>query len=260
MSDIAAAAAALGLPEALVRRSAEARAAETGMSVDEIIAAWGGGGSVPAPAAAPTETPAETPETSDGSATPTPPSSSAIVDEVATPTSGGTELAPPVVDVPTPAPAGPYKPPILVGAADNPLKVLAGVVALFLIVLLVGLIGPSLPIDIPGARSSDIAFSDQALDGQQVYLKFGCASCHTQVVRPVVADVGLGPVSLNDTNLVLGTRRFGPDLANIGARSDDAYIQGMVQGAFGHPKHNLSSGDMSALISYLSESSTTRDE
>ncbi len=65
MSDLAAAAAALGIPELLVQRSAEARAAETGASVDEILAAWAGGESgpaaapQPAPAEADTETPAE---------------------------------------------------------------------------------------------------------------------------------------------------------------------------------------------------------
>jgi mono/diheme cytochrome c family protein len=53
MSDLAAAAAALGIPELLVQRSAEARAAETGASVDEILAAWAGGESGPAPAAQP---------------------------------------------------------------------------------------------------------------------------------------------------------------------------------------------------------------
>lgn len=41
------AAAALGLPEALVQRSAEARAAETGQSVDDILAAWAGGEASP---------------------------------------------------------------------------------------------------------------------------------------------------------------------------------------------------------------------
>ena len=49
MSDLAAAAAAMGVPEALVKRSAEARAKATGASVDEILAAWAGG--APAPAA-----------------------------------------------------------------------------------------------------------------------------------------------------------------------------------------------------------------
>ena len=52
MSDLAAAAAAMGVPEALVKRSAEARARATGTSVDDILAAWAGGGEAPAPAAA----------------------------------------------------------------------------------------------------------------------------------------------------------------------------------------------------------------
>lgn len=47
MSDlVAAAAAALGVPEALVRRSAAARATATGMTVDEVLTAWAGGGTV----------------------------------------------------------------------------------------------------------------------------------------------------------------------------------------------------------------------
>jgi mono/diheme cytochrome c family protein len=52
MSDLSAAAAALGIPEMLVQRSAEARAAETGASVDEILAAWAGGEAGPAAKAA----------------------------------------------------------------------------------------------------------------------------------------------------------------------------------------------------------------
>jgi mono/diheme cytochrome c family protein len=47
-----AAAEAMGLPEALVERSAEARAEETGASVDEILQAWAGGETVSAAAPA----------------------------------------------------------------------------------------------------------------------------------------------------------------------------------------------------------------
>jgi hypothetical protein len=47
---LGAAAAALGLPEPLVRRSAEARAAETGASVEEVLQAWAGGEGLPAEA------------------------------------------------------------------------------------------------------------------------------------------------------------------------------------------------------------------
>lgn len=61
------AAAALGLPEALVQRSAEARAAESGTSVDDILAEWAGGEGVPAatsgePEAPSTDEAAEQPE------------------------------------------------------------------------------------------------------------------------------------------------------------------------------------------------------
>jgi mono/diheme cytochrome c family protein len=55
MSDLAAAAAAMGVPEALVKRSAEARARATGASVDEILAAWAGGGEAPAATASAAE-------------------------------------------------------------------------------------------------------------------------------------------------------------------------------------------------------------
>ncbi len=57
MSDLSAAATALGLPEALVQRSAEARAQATGAIVAEVLAAWAGGGAVstPAPVAEPAE-------------------------------------------------------------------------------------------------------------------------------------------------------------------------------------------------------------
>ena len=65
---LGAAAAAMGLPEALVQRSAEARAAETGSSVDEILAAWAGGEAPPTAASAPAEAAPATP--SEDSATP----------------------------------------------------------------------------------------------------------------------------------------------------------------------------------------------
>ena len=59
---LAQAAAALNAPEAIVKRSAEARARAGGMSTDEVLAAWAGGGSVAAPAAAaPAPTPAAQP-------------------------------------------------------------------------------------------------------------------------------------------------------------------------------------------------------
>jgi cytochrome c oxidase cbb3-type subunit 2 len=250
---LAAAAAAMGLPETLVQRSAEARAAETGASVDDILSQWASGEALPA--GAPAEAPAE-------EAPPT----EVAAEEAAPPTEEA--LAPPEVTIeeparpepPAPAPAGPYKPPVLVGARDNPMTALAGVVGLFVIVLLVGLVGPSIPTDLPGARSSRIDYSEAAVAGQEVYTVTGCAACHTQMVRPIVADVGLGPVTLNDTNQILGTRRFGPDLADVGSRLTQAQIEATIAGLGVHPAHTLDPDDLTALVAYLSESGTSSME
>jgi hypothetical protein len=165
----------------------------------------------------------------------------------------------PLVAVPSSAP-GPYKPPVLVGASDNPLPLLAGIVGLFLIALLVGLIGPAMQTPNPGERTSAIDFTVAAQDGRHVYMSAGCAACHTQMVRPVVADVGLGAVTLNDTNQVLGTRRFGPDLSNVGARMTTAQITAVVEGLDDHPGHDLSDDAMTALVAYLAESITAEGQ
>lgn len=254
MSDLAAAAAALGLPESLVQRSAEARATETGASVDDILAQWAGGEA--APAAAPAE-PQATAEPSGEAET-------EVETEAPADDPAPTAVPEVVIEVPErpsappPAePAGPYKPPVLVGTRDNPMAFLAGVVGLFVIVVLIGLVGPSMPTESPGARTSDIPFSDSALDGREVFVVTGCAACHTQMVRPVVADVGLGPVTLNDTNQVLGTRRFGPDLADVGSRVTGSQIEAIIGGLGGHPAHDLADDDLAALVAYLSESATS---
>jgi len=83
---------ALGLPESLVQRSAEARAAETGQSVDDILAAWAGGEAV---AAAPSEEAVSEPEPADTQEPAEP-------DEETAP-----EPATPVIDAPEPATAPP---------------------------------------------------------------------------------------------------------------------------------------------------------
>ena len=79
------------------------------------------------------------------------------------------------------------------------------------------------------------------------------------MVRPVVADVGLGAVSLNDTNQVLGSRRFGPDLSNVGVRITDSQIEAVVTGLDDHPALSLASEDLDALVAYLVESTTLEE-
>lgn len=247
MSDqLSAAAAALGIPESLVQRSAAARAAETGSSTDEIIAAWAGGEAAPAPAPQAEEVPepatADEPAAEPGAQ----PSSPEIVIE--TPPARAEPLVP--------VAAGPFKPPVLVGVKDNPMIILAAAVGLFAVIFLVGFVGASFQGEAPGARSSEIAYSAQALDGRAVYRSLNCGSCHTQMVRPVIADVGLGGVTVHDTNQVIGTRRFGPDLSNVGTRLTASQLEAVVTGLGEHPAHSLSAEDVSALVAYLAESQT----
>ena len=84
--NLARAAEAMGAPEILVQRSAEARSSASGVPVEEILAAWAGGGSAPSasPAAAPAPAPAP--------AAPTPAPAPAAP-------------APPAAPSPTPSPA-----------------------------------------------------------------------------------------------------------------------------------------------------------
>lgn len=252
MSDLAAAAAAMGLPESLVERSAAARAAETGASVDEIIAAWAGGAPPPAAAAAP-EPVADAPAPEEAAAPEPEPEVPAAVIEAPV-----EESAAPVAVATA---AAPYKAPVLVGSTDKPMTVLFGSIALFAMVLLMGFVGPSLQIENPGARTSRIPLTETGVEGQQIYMNLGCVSCHTQMVRPVVADVGLGAVTLNDSNQILGARRFGPDLSNVGARFISPELEAIVMGRSGtHPSFSLSDGDMNALVTYLSQSITAAED
>jgi len=253
MSELsAAAAAALGIPEALVQRSAAARAEETGMTVDDVLAAWAGGGDIPPPAAtAPAEPGAEE-------------EAAAPADEPVEPVVTPSPTPTPVIETPAVAPVTaalsvPGKPPVLVGEADNPIAILVGAVGLFVALFLVGVVGPALPTENPGARTSDLPYTETALHGQEIYQSVGCASCHTQMVRPVVADVGLGAVSLNDSNQVLGSRRFGPDLSNVGARVSASQIEAIITGLDDHPALSLSSEDLDALVAYLVESVTLEE-
>jgi len=69
----------------------------------------------------------------------------------------------------------------------------------------------------------DYADDSQAQIGRDLYISQGCAACHTQMVRPVASDVGLGAVSVAgdyayDAPAQMGTLRFGPDLMHVASR------------------------------------------
>jgi len=67
------------------------------------------------------------------------------------------------------------------------------------------------------------------LEGRDVYIREGCNNCHTQTVRPLVAEVlRYGPYSKSgefayDRPFLWGSRRAGPDLARVGGKYPDSW-------------------------------------
>jgi cytochrome c oxidase cbb3-type subunit 2 len=82
--------------------------------------------------------------------------------------------------------------------------------------------------------------------GRDVYIREGCNNCHTQTVRPLVADVlRYGDYSKSgefvyDRPHLWGSRRTGPDLARLGGKYPDAWhYQHMATPTSMIPKSNM---------------------
>jgi hypothetical protein len=246
MSDVAAAAAAMNIPESLVERSAAARAAAAGSATDDVLAAWAGG--APAPAAQPPPVAEPQPAEPAAGAEPEP-----ETQDAPSPQPAAQPIAPAAA---APAATVPSEPPVLRGRTEHPFLMAAGAAGLLFVALLVGFLAPALPEEGNGVYSSAVPLTEAAIEGRDVYRSEGCASCHTQAVRPIVADVGLGPVTISDSNQVLGVRRYGPDLAHIGSRVDSpSSLLAVLTSSSDHPSFaGLSDGDLENLTAYLFES------
>lgn len=79
----------------------------------------------------------------------------------------------------------------------------------------------------PAEKSGDSAVES----GRQVYISEGCIHCHSQYSRPGSVDEtiwGSAPgkeKTLRQQPVLIGNRRQGPDLTNIGARRSDAWLK-----------------------------------
>ena len=97
----------------------------------------------------------------------------------------------------------------------------------FALAALVAFILPALESADPTLFADTNRQGSLAATGRAVYLQEGCVYCHSQQVRPIVTDVGLGPVSVlgdyaNETPVLVGVQRYGPDLMHLGSRQADA--------------------------------------
>ncbi len=68
-----------------------------------------------------------------------------------------------------------------------------------------------------------------ALEGRDIYIREGCHVCHTQMIRPLRAEVeryghySVAGESVYDHPFLWGSKRTGPDLARVGQRYSDAW-------------------------------------
>jgi cytochrome c oxidase cbb3-type subunit II len=72
-------------------------------------------------------------------------------------------------------------------------------------------------------------YSALELEGRDIYIRESCSTCHTQQVRPLLAEVKrYGPFSraeefAYDRPFLWGSKRTGPDLARIGGHYSDTW-------------------------------------
>lgn len=146
-----------------------------------------------------------------------------------------------------------------------------GTVGLFAVALVFGFIFPMLEsshitnsLAADESRYYDVD-AELAL-GRSVYLSEGCWYCHSQEVRQIVPDVGLGAVSQPgdyawEVPAPRGTNRIGPDLFHVGSREATSSPQDVVNYLF-DPRatrdwstmpsyQHLSDADVIALARYL---------
>lgn len=119
---------------------------------------------------------------------------------------------------------------------------------------------------------SQTKVGDAVERGHQVYLAEGCIHCHSQYVRPGSLDeLNWGPVReveqiLAGKPVLIGNRRQGPDLTNVGARRSEKWLklhfidpQSLVPGsAMPSYAHLFESGNGDDLIRYLKDSGVSK--
>lgn len=72
-------------------------------------------------------------------------------------------------------------------------------------------------------------YSALQLTGRDIYIREGCVGCHSQQIRPLVAEVmryGKSSVSgehIYDRPFLWGSKRTGPDLARLGGKYSDKW-------------------------------------
>ena len=92
------------------------------------------------------------------------------------------------------------------------------------------------------------ALTPLEMEGRDVYIREGCNSCHSQMIRPFRAEVeryghySVAGESVWDHPFLWGSKRTGPDLARVGQRySDDWHYAHLMDPRSVVPESNMPS-------------------
>lgn len=86
------------------------------------------------------------------------------------------------------------------------------------------------------------------LEGRDIYIREGCHVCHTQMIRPLRAEVeryghySVAGESVYDHPFLWGSKRTGPDLARVGKRYSDEWHKAHLY----NPRNVVRSSNMPA--------------
>ena len=119
--------------------------------------------------------------------------------------------------------------------------------AVIMVGTIVTMIAPFKWINDPKLKIAEVKpYTPLQLEGRDIYIREGCNNCHTQTVRPLLADVErYGDYSkagefVYDQPFLWGSRRTGPDLARIGGKYPDSWhIKHMIDPQSMVPKSNM---------------------
>jgi len=247
----------LNAPVDLVQRSAEARAAASGVSVEEVLNSWAGGESVAASASPAPEKEVSVEE---------------VVEEVSV-----EEVVEETVEERTEEFIKEAEPQEFIEEVVEEIVELKNESALSFIsgVLLVGLFTFLFAFVIPKNQATDIvsdslnnsvSASNEVIKGAEVYAELNCQSCHTQNVRTLIPDTQNGKVLKNkfaNETLInnVGNIRLGPDLSTSATREPTNNSQWLtrylsdstsVNRDIPHPSYDfLDDDDLEYLVTYL---------
>jgi len=249
----------LKAPIDLVQRSAEARAAASGKSVEEVLSSWAGGESIEASAPVEAEPVAEAPVEEA-------PAEEAPVEEA--PVEEAPVEEAPVEEAPVEEVVQEVVEEVVDMKKESSLAFISGVLSIAVFTFIFAFLTPknqSISI-VESSLNNTISVSADVIKGAEIYSELNCQSCHTQNVRTLIPDTQNGKVLSNKyANKALikniGNIRLGPDLSTNSLREPTNNAQWLgryltdsssVNREIPHPNYEfLNDQDLDYLVTYL---------